>query len=96
MDAISISFGIANLGNSFNNTKLYCNKMKKSFKEIYSELDNLETPKQKFLREIAELTGRKLQTVKQWLCGSQVPSEDTIQLLADYFNVEPDSLFPNL
>ena len=70
--------------------------MKKTFKEIYSELDTLETPKQKFLREIGELTGRKVQTVKQWLCGSQVPPEDVIFTLAEYFNVDPDGLFPSI
>ena len=70
--------------------------MKKTFKEIYSELDDKETPKQRFLREVAEITGRKIQTVKQWLCGSQIPTDDTIQVIADYFNVEPSSLFPEV
>ena len=69
--------------------------MKKiSFREIYSELDDKETPKQRFLREIAELTGRKLQTVKQWLCGSQIPTEETINTIADHFQVDPSGLFP--
>lgn len=69
--------------------------MKKiSFKEIYSELDDKETPKQRFLREIAELTGRKLQTVKQWLCGSQIPTEETIKIIAEHFQVDPSALFP--
>ena len=70
--------------------------MKKTFKEIYSELDDEETPKQRFLREMAEISGRKIQTVKQWLCGTQIPADDTIQILADHFGVEPSSLFPEI
>ena len=70
--------------------------IKKSFKEIYSELEDRETPKQRFIREVAEITDRKIQTVKQWLCGSQIPADDTIRVIADHFNVEPSSLFPQV
>lgn len=69
---------------------------KKSLLELYSALNNEETPKQKFLREVAEVTGRKPQTVKQWLSGLQLPTEETIQKIAAHFKVDPKGLFPQL
>lgn len=66
---------------------------KKTFSELYAELDGAETPKQRFRREVAEATGKKEQTVKQWLSGSQIPTRETIGLIADFLDADPDYLF---
>lgn len=66
---------------------------KKTFSELYSELDGAETPKQRFRREVAEATGKKEQTVKQWLSGSQIPTRETIEMIADLLDADPDYLF---
>lgn len=66
---------------------------KKTFSELYSELDGAETPKQRFRREVAEATGKKEQTVKQWLSGSQIPTKETIEMIADLLDADPDYLF---
>lgn len=69
---------------------------KKSLLELYSALNNEETPKQKFLREVAEVTGRKPQTVKQWLSGTQFPTPETIEKIANHFGLDPLGLFPQI
>lgn len=66
---------------------------KKTFSELYAELDGAETPKQRFRREVAEATGKKDQTVKQWLSGSQIPTRDTILKIAELLDADPDFLF---
>lgn len=66
---------------------------KKTFSELYSELDGAETPKQRFRREVAEATGKKEQTIKQWLSGSQIPTRETIEMIADLLDADPDYLF---
>lgn len=66
---------------------------KKTFSELYAELDGAETPKQRFRREVAEATGKKEQTVKQWLSGSQIPTRETIEMIADLLDADPDYLF---
>lgn len=52
--------------------------MKKTFTQIYNEITRVETPKMKFRREIAEMTGKKDQTIKQWLSGIQFPRMKTL------------------
>lgn len=66
---------------------------KKRFTELYAELDGAETPKQRFRREVAEATGKKDQTVKQWLSGSQIPTRETIEKIAELLDADPDFLF---
>lgn len=66
---------------------------KKRFAEFYAELDGAETPKQRFRREVGEATGKKDQTVKQWLSGSQIPTRETIEMIADLLDADPDYLF---
>lgn len=68
---------------------------KKKFTELYAELNGAETPKQRFRREVAEATGKKDQTVKQWLSGSQIPTRETIEIIADLLDADPDYLFDN-
>lgn len=68
--------------------------MKKTFTQIYNEITRVETPKMKFRREIAELTGKRDQTIKQWLSGIQFPSDEDIDKIASHLGVEPDGLFP--
>lgn len=63
--------------------------------EMYDSLERVPTPKQIFRNTIAEITHSKPQTVKQWLCGAQVPSYENIVLIAEYYNVDPTTLFPN-
>lgn len=68
--------------------------IKRTFKEIYESIKDNETPKMRFRRHVAEITGKKEQTIKQWLSGTQVPSQESIGKIAEYFNVDPSGLFP--
>lgn len=68
---------------------------KKKFTELYAELNGAETPKQRFRREVAEATRKKDQTVKQWLSGSQIPTRETIEIIAELLDADPDFLFDN-
>ena len=60
----------------------------------YANAVNQETPKQKFIRELAEKTGKTTATVKQWVYGVQVPNKATIDLIASIYDIDPAGLFP--
>ena len=66
---------------------------KKSFVAIYNERKNEPTPAQKFITEVAELTKRSETTVRMWLSGVQIPDHNVCVVIANHFNVEPDTLF---
>ena len=66
-----------------------------SFKELYENIPNTPSPKARFISEVAELTHKKETTIKMWLCNYYAPDELTTQIIAEHFNVEPSTLFPN-
>lgn len=52
------------------------------------------TPRQAFISEVALVTKKSENTVKQWGNGIQTPDELTRNVLAAHFGCDPDSLFP--
>lgn len=65
-----------------------------TFKELYLEEKNKQTPAQIFLKEIAELTKRSKNTVRMWLQGRQEPDALAKSLIAERFGIDPETLFP--
>jgi hypothetical protein len=68
---------------------------RKSLVEMYNEVKAQPTPAQTFIRELARVTHREPITVRGWLYGTQRPDSLTQSVMADYFGVEVDSLFPD-
>lgn len=69
--------------------------MKKiTFKELNDQEAAKPTPLQVFRSECAKVTGVKEYTVWQWVVGTRRPHKSAIKLLAQHFNCDPDSLFP--
>jgi predicted transcriptional regulator with HTH domain len=68
---------------------------RKSLAEIYSEVKAQPTPAQVFISELARVTHREPITIRGWLYGTQRPDSLTQSVMADYFGVEVDSLFPD-
>ena len=66
-----------------------------TFNDFYQQAKNEQTAAQKFIADIAELTNRSEITVRKWLSGENVPDDETKQILAEYFNVNPQELFPH-
>lgn len=65
-----------------------------SFSDLYKYESEKPTPRQAFLAKCAEVTGLSEITVKQWANGIQKPNKTALKLLAEYFNCDPDYLFP--
>ncbi len=68
---------------------------KKTFRELYESAKNQPTPAQAFITEVALLTHKSEQTIKMWVMGRQQPDELACAVIAQHFNVSPDTLFPN-
>ena len=71
----------------------------KTFYERYEEalrtpIVRVDTPSKKFLKEVAGITGKSINTVKGWLYDRSVPEAESKQKLADYYGVSIESLFP--
>lgn len=65
-----------------------------TFKEIYQEKKEQPTPAQIFIQDIAEATCREESTVRQWLSGTQAPSERAQKSIAKHLNLSVEELFP--
>lgn len=66
---------------------------KKSFKQIYEELDPTP-PKTGWIKRIAEVTMRSEFTVKMWLNGRQIPEPIIQNIIAKELGVPVEGLFP--
>lgn len=68
-------------------------KKEKKFTELYAERKEMQTPAQAFVAEVAQLTERSEFTVRQWLAGVQKPEPLVQRVIAEHFNVNPQTLF---
>lgn len=66
---------------------------KKTFKQIYDELDPTP-PKTAWIRNIAKVTHRSELTVRMWLSGRQIPDELCQEVIAKELGVSIVGLFP--
>ncbi len=66
---------------------------KKTFKQIYEELDPVP-PKLQWIRRIAKATMRNEQTVRMWLNGRQIPEPLVQNIIAQELGVPVEGLFP--
>lgn len=64
-----------------------------NLKDLYNSVPKQVTPKKAFRLALCALTGKKEQTVKGWLSGTQVPKREYVELIAAEYNVDPDTLF---
>ena len=65
-----------------------------TFKDYYQQAKNEQTAAQKFIAEIARITGRTEISIRKWLSGENVPENETKQILAEHFDVPANELFP--
>ena len=66
----------------------------KTFYDLYNEQKSKPTPAQKFVSEVAKITHRTENTVRMWLSGQQTPDALAQSIIAEYFGVNVDYLFP--
>lgn len=66
---------------------------KKTFKQIYEELDPTP-PKTGWIRRIAKATMRSELTVRMWLNGRQTPEPLVQNIIAKELGVPVEGLFP--
>ena len=64
------------------------------FTDIYKEKKKLPTPASSFIDEIATLTNRGRQAVRNWAHGRAVPEPKIVDMLSEYFKIDGDELFP--
>ena len=69
-----------------------CRKI--TFKELYLREKEKPTPAQSFIEDIAELTKRSANTVRMWLQGKQTPDALAQSLIAEKFDIDVSTLFP--
>lgn len=65
-----------------------------TFKDLYLREKEKPTPAQSFIEDIAELTKRSANTVRMWLQGKQVPDALAQSLIAEKFDIDVSTLFP--
>lgn len=63
-----------------------------NLKEAYNALTGVPTPKQAFLREIAEIAMVTDTTVMQWIIGAVRPGRKALQLLANHYQCSVEEL----
>ena len=63
--------------------------------QYFSMPDSVESPKDKFRREIAELCMVSETTVRCWIAGEYRPDKIKRALIAKKLNINPEILFPN-
>lgn len=63
-----------------------------NIREHYKKLESVPTPKQAFLREVAEVAMVSDATVLAWISGDRNPSNARLKLLSDHYNCDPDEL----
>lgn len=61
---------------------------------MYEAAKAKPTAAQLYIKEVADVTGRKESTVKMWVYGIQRPDADTMFLLSEHFGVPIETLFP--
>ena len=66
---------------------------KKTFKQIYEELDPTP-PKMRWIQRIAKATMRSELTVRMWLNGRQTPEPLVQNIIAKELGVPVEGLFP--
>ena len=66
---------------------------KKSLLSMYREA---KMSARNFIKEVADVTGRKEWTVKMWLIGYNMPNDEVKVKLGAHFGVDPDGLFPDV
>ena len=66
---------------------------KKTFKQIYEELDPTP-PKTRWIQRIAKATMRSELTVRMWLNGRQIPEPLVQNIIAKELGVPVEGLFP--
>ena len=66
-----------------------------SFKDLYQREKDKPTPVQSFIERVAIVTKKSPNTVRQWATGQQAPDARVRERIAEEFDVDPDSLFPN-
>lgn len=67
-----------------------------SFKALYLTAKAKPTPGYAFIIEVAKVTGKRPGTIRRWLDGTQSPDSKTRGILAEYFNIPENILFPKL
>ena len=65
-----------------------------TFKDLYLREKEKPTPAQSFIVDIAELTKRSANTVRMWLQGKQTPDALAQSLIAEKFDIDVSTLFP--
>ncbi|MYM12425.1 hypothetical protein [Muribaculum intestinale] len=65
-----------------------------TFKDLYLREKEKPTPAQSFIEDIAELTKRSANTVRMWLQGKQTPDALAQSLIAEKFDIDVSTLFP--
>lgn len=66
-----------------------------TFKEIYESIKRPPiTPRQKWIKNIAQATFKSETTVRNWICGVQTPDQLTQQKISEILNVPAEELFP--
>lgn len=65
----------------------------KSLAEYYAELRSIETPANKFKRELKEVTQMTEGTVENW-CYGKYPNRNFQQIVANYLDTPVNILFP--
>lgn len=65
-----------------------------SFKDCYDALDEVPTPKQEFVRRIANATERSEQTVYNWLRGVFKPDKLCKKAISMELGIPVEILFP--
>ena len=66
-----------------------------TFRDLYKEEAAKPTALQVFIAEVAKITRKSEQTVKQWAHGFQSPDELAKHVIAQHFDCDPEHLFPN-
>lgn len=65
-----------------------------TFKDLYLREKEKPTPAQSFIEDIAEMTKRSANTVRMWLQGKQTPDALAQSLIAEKFDIDVSTLFP--
>ena len=66
-----------------------------TLKELYLQTKEMPTPSQEFVKKISDATCREETTVRQWLSGTQEPTERAKQRISEVLNRPIEELFPS-
>ncbi len=65
-----------------------------TLKELYLRTKEMPTPSQEFIKKISDATCREETTVRQWLSGTQEPTERAKNRISEVLNIPVEELFP--